>query len=475
MYGFDKFPYTDFHELNIDWLLQQVKKNSDWIENFDREYLERRVREIVNAMVDGGELDNWLNSNLDPIRELINVITADLEDLRQDFENHVTTSNTAFANVNAAIAAVRNSLTDHETSSAETFSRIIARLTNLETDTHNLDVDLADVKADLLALTSDYNTFKTTTNLSINNLTTVTNNLTTQMASANSRIGDLEDDVSDLQTDVSSLQSTVSGQNTRITAVETSITALNTSITNLSNDLTTYETTTNALIASLVARIQALENQTGGAANWQTRNMQYKHTAYSWSAFMDAILDGTARPGDYSGLTVGNINALFYLAKYTSDNSFYMIINAVPNSTTFSRGAITYGLSTLKTALESYVNSIATELGVTFDTFKIADSDNNAINVVVSPLSASQLTGIPAYATDLLGYNNTGKLPFVENYLFTEANESYMLLDEDTLTFATYTNDSSVKTESGIIGVDNNTSTTYRVPMMVHLTLSLPT
>ena len=171
MYGFDKFPYTDFHELNIDWLLQQVKKNSDWIENFDREYLERRVREIVNAMVDGGELDNWLNSNLDPIRELINVITADLEDLRQDFENHVTTSNTAFANVNAAIAAVRNSLTDHETSSAETFSRIIARLTNLETDTHNLDVDLADVKSDLLALTSDYNTFKTTTNVSINNLT----------------------------------------------------------------------------------------------------------------------------------------------------------------------------------------------------------------------------------------------------------------------------------------------------------------
>lgn len=475
MYGFDKFPYTDFHELNIDWLLQQVKKNSDWIENFDREYLETRVREIVNAMVEGGELDNWLNSNLDPIRELINVITADLEDLRQDFENHVTTSNTAFANVNAAIAAVRNSLTDHETSSAETFSRIIARLTNLETDTHNLDVDLADVKADLLALTSDYNTFKTTTNVSINNLTTVTNNLTTQMTSANSRIGDLEDDVSDLQTDVSSLQSTVSGYNTRITAVETSITALNTSITNLSNDLTAYETATNATIAALVARIQALESQVGGASNWQTRNMQYSHTAYSWSAFLDAILDGSARPGDYSGISANNIHALFYLAKYTSDNSIYMIINAEVNTDTFSRGAISYGSSTLKTALENYVNGIMRELSVSFDSFRIADSDNNYLSVVVSPLSAAQLTGIPAYATDLLGYNNTGKLPFIENYLFTETNESYMLLDDDTTTYATYTNDRNIKTESGIIGVNNSTSTTYRVPMMVHLTIPIPT
>lgn len=471
MYGFDKFPYTDFHELNIDWLLQQVKKNADWIENFDKEYLERRVREIVNAMTENGELDNWLNSHLDPVKELIRVIQEDLADLRSDFENHVTTSNTAFANVNAAIAAVRNSLTDHETASAETFSRIIARLTNLETDTHNLDVDLADVKDDLRDLTSDYNTFKTNTNISINNLTNTTNTLRSELTSATGRITELEDSVGDLETDVNSLETTVAGQNTRITAVETSITALNTSITNLSNDFSAYERTTNATITSILNRIEALEQQAGGATNWQTRNMQYKHTAYSWDAFLTAIRKGEARPGDYSGIDSGNINVLFYLAKYTSDNSFYMIINAVPNSTTFSRGAITYGISQLKTDLESFVSSIATALNVSFDTFKIADSDNNSINVVVSPLSAAQLTGIPAYATDLLGYNNTGKLPFVDSYLFTEANESYMLLDEDTLTFATYTNDKNVKTESGIIGVDNNLSATYRVPMMVHLTI----
>ena len=53
---FENFPYTNFHELNLDWLLNRMKKNSE-----DQETLKKYVDEVFSGTgnLQGG---GWLTS-----------------------------------------------------------------------------------------------------------------------------------------------------------------------------------------------------------------------------------------------------------------------------------------------------------------------------------------------------------------------------------------------------------------------------
>lgn len=73
---FNNFPYTNFHQLNVDWILSEIKKfedfylgsleqigktvenlikkvddNSESIKNFDKEYLRNYVDEYIATMI----------------------------------------------------------------------------------------------------------------------------------------------------------------------------------------------------------------------------------------------------------------------------------------------------------------------------------------------------------------------------------------------------------------------------------------
>ena len=55
---FNKYPYTDFHELNLDWLINQLKtlmeqieSLENWKDEFEKEYEE--IKEIYEALING--------------------------------------------------------------------------------------------------------------------------------------------------------------------------------------------------------------------------------------------------------------------------------------------------------------------------------------------------------------------------------------------------------------------------------------
>ena len=72
---FEHFPYTNFHDLNLDWILKTVKElfnqvstQSEWIEEHQKEYEE--LKELYDAIIAGNfppemytALHNWVVAN----------------------------------------------------------------------------------------------------------------------------------------------------------------------------------------------------------------------------------------------------------------------------------------------------------------------------------------------------------------------------------------------------------------------------
>ena len=76
MYGFEnKYPYTDFHEMNLDWVLTEIKKHEDSINDIYRilnEWVDsqKKLIDLYNAICAGKlpqELSNaikaWIRDN----------------------------------------------------------------------------------------------------------------------------------------------------------------------------------------------------------------------------------------------------------------------------------------------------------------------------------------------------------------------------------------------------------------------------
>lgn len=90
---FEHFPYTNFHDLNLDWILrvvkelyQKVSEQTDWIEEHQEEYEE--LKALYDQIVSGdfpdsmeSALKNWVVENsVSIIGELIKSIFVNLND-----------------------------------------------------------------------------------------------------------------------------------------------------------------------------------------------------------------------------------------------------------------------------------------------------------------------------------------------------------------------------------------------------------
>ena len=94
VYGFiNEYPYTDFHELNLDWILKMVKANKDNIENLYKIFNEwadsaDRIKELYQAIVSGNyppELEDslikWIQENaIDIVGDMVKMVFFGLTD-----------------------------------------------------------------------------------------------------------------------------------------------------------------------------------------------------------------------------------------------------------------------------------------------------------------------------------------------------------------------------------------------------------
>ena len=74
---FNKYPYTDFHELNLDWLLDRMRKLEDEL----NDALETLSTEIYNQVMTD------MQPTLNGLRNDLNALTNDFSSLRGQFAN----------------------------------------------------------------------------------------------------------------------------------------------------------------------------------------------------------------------------------------------------------------------------------------------------------------------------------------------------------------------------------------------------
>lgn len=98
----NKYPYTDFHELNADYLLKRLKNIEDTLAT-----LEEKIE---------GEVLVWVQEYLAPYEKKLNDLIGEVEDLseytRETLDDYNTTITNFETTVNNAIAQIRRDLLD---------------------------------------------------------------------------------------------------------------------------------------------------------------------------------------------------------------------------------------------------------------------------------------------------------------------------------------------------------------------------
>lgn len=93
----NKYPYTDFHELNADFLLQRLKEIEEYIAG---------IEDSLKA-----ELSAWLKEQLAPYEETLDELIREVEGLKTETEETLAAYDTKITNfetqVNNQIAQIR--------------------------------------------------------------------------------------------------------------------------------------------------------------------------------------------------------------------------------------------------------------------------------------------------------------------------------------------------------------------------------
>lgn len=97
---FNKYPYTDFHELNADFILQRLKDIEEYLENITTEI--------------EGDLKIWLEEQLQPYKRELQDLIDEVNDLKDETEDKLDefqhTIDAFIVTVNNAIAGIRAEL-----------------------------------------------------------------------------------------------------------------------------------------------------------------------------------------------------------------------------------------------------------------------------------------------------------------------------------------------------------------------------
>lgn len=227
---FDMFPYTNFHELNLDWWLNAMKNLEKKVAD-----LETKITGLKEEIL--AETDEKIAA--EKIAILAEVDTK-LEKVKKDLTELIANSiDDAVAGINTNIDAVKSSI--------ETLR------TDMNTADTTLDGKITAVKADLESLE--------------NRVTTVeedVSNTLTQIGTLQTDIDGLESSLTALAGRVTTAEASITGLQSSNTSILASLTTINSILTTVQKDITDLQTAVVNLSGqydSLAAQINAMQEQ----------------------------------------------------------------------------------------------------------------------------------------------------------------------------------------------------------------------
>ena len=116
---FNKYPYTDFHELNADFILQRIKNIEDQITN---------IKEEIE-----GEIFEWVQEQLAPYEKQLQDLIAEVENLEETTEETLAAYD---ARIDAFVLSVNNQLTQIRNELVASI-QAVNDLTDLKIDQNN--------------------------------------------------------------------------------------------------------------------------------------------------------------------------------------------------------------------------------------------------------------------------------------------------------------------------------------------------
>ncbi len=102
----NSYPYTDFHEMNLDWVIAKIKEYEDSLAGLKEEILQL-TKEYTDQ-----QLDERLATYQAQIDELTAELTGMYNQLDTDFENLQTSVNTSLIQMDRKITDLRQALND---------------------------------------------------------------------------------------------------------------------------------------------------------------------------------------------------------------------------------------------------------------------------------------------------------------------------------------------------------------------------
>ena len=102
----NSYPYTDFHEMNLDWVIAKIKEYEDSLAGLKEEILQL-TKEYTDE-----QLDERLATYQQQIDDLVTELTGMYNQLETDVENLQTSVNTSLIQMDRKIADLRQALND---------------------------------------------------------------------------------------------------------------------------------------------------------------------------------------------------------------------------------------------------------------------------------------------------------------------------------------------------------------------------
>lgn len=217
----EHFPYTNFHGLNLDWVLRSIKNLNDRVEALEKrieeikqeilaevdeklqafkEELLREVQEKLDALKEELEaiIDQKIDAAVAELETKISEVNTKVDKLREEFEacceemrNRLSEIENRLSNIESRIDGI-----------AVQISGILTRLDTLETEIGTIDDAIADLVSNVNTVVAEVTTLKQEVSTIKNNISTINQNITTLTNKVNShttQINDHEDRITALE------------------------------------------------------------------------------------------------------------------------------------------------------------------------------------------------------------------------------------------------------------------------------------